>query len=54
VIRRLKVLDIVQDEAERAAGDDPAERFDIDFSLMTLELRQFIPALVEAFGGEAE
>jgi recombination associated protein RdgC len=45
VIRRLKFLDIVQDEAERSAGDDPAERFDIDFSLMTLELRQFIPGL---------
>ena len=37
-----------------SAGDDAASRFDVDFALMTLELRQFLPALTDALGGEAE
>ncbi len=53
-VRRLRFLDVVQDEADRSAGDDAADRFDVDFALMTLELRQFVPALVDAFGGEAD
>jgi recombination associated protein RdgC len=53
-VRRLKFLDIVQDEADRSTGDDAASRFDVDFALMTLELRQFLPALTDALGGEAE
>lgn len=51
-IKRLRFDDIVSDEADQSAGDDPASRFDLDFSLMTLELSDFLPALVAAMGGE--
>jgi len=35
-------------------AQDFAEQFDVDFSIMTLELSAFIKALLEAFGGEAD
>ena len=53
-VRRLRLLDIVQEEAADAFADDAAARFDVDFSLMTLELSRFIPRMVEVFGGLAE
>ena len=34
-------------------ADDPISRFDLDFSLMVLELAVFIPELMTALGGEA-
>ncbi len=50
-VKRLRFLDVVQEEAENSYGDDVASCFDTDFALMTLELSRFIPALIEAFGG---
>ena len=47
VIRKLRFSDIVQEKAE-----DPAAQFDTDFSIMALELSEFIRALVDALGGE--
>lgn len=49
-LKRLQFLDIVKE----AAGDakDQEEQFDSDFALMTAELRRFIPAVIEALGGE--
>lgn len=49
-LKRLQFLDIVTE----AAGDgaDADEQFDTDFALMTAELRNFIPAMIEALGGE--
>jgi recombination associated protein RdgC len=54
VVRRLKFLDLVQDEVADAAAEDAIARFDVDFSLMTLELANFIPRMLEIFGGPAE
>lgn len=51
-IKRLRFLDVVQEEAADVETDNPAERFDVDFSLMSLELSAFLPALAELFGGE--
>jgi recombination associated protein RdgC len=51
-IKRLKFLDVILEEA--AEAEDAATRFDVDFSLMGLELRRFIERLVETFGGVAE
>lgn len=48
VIRKLRFSDIVQEKAE-----DPAAQFDTDFSIMALELSEFIRALVDELGGEA-
>ncbi|WNV03685.1 recombination-associated protein RdgC [Candidatus Methylospira mobilis] len=51
-IRRLRFLDCIQEEAEAADAQDEIERFDVDFSIMTLELSTFLPRLLELFGGE--
>jgi recombination associated protein RdgC len=53
-IKRLKFLDVIQDEAAQSEAEDEATRFDLDFSLMTLELARFIPRLLEVFGGAAK
>ncbi|HEC16477.1 MAG TPA: recombination-associated protein RdgC [Sedimenticola sp.] len=53
-IKRLRFLDLIQEAAADMEADDEASRFDADFSLMTLELSRFIPALMKAFGGEDE
>lgn len=50
-IKRLRFEDVVSDVAQEGEDDDPATRFDVDFSLMTLELAGFFPALLQALGG---
>ncbi len=51
-IKRLYFEDVIREaECETEAGD-PASRFDLDFSLMTLELAEFLPRLLKALGGE--
>ena len=54
VVRRLKFLDLVQDEAAEAGAEDEVARFEVDFALMSLELGRFIPRMLEIFGGAAE
>jgi recombination associated protein RdgC len=51
-VKRLKFLDLVQDQVTDTNADDEAARFDVDFSIMSLELANFIPRLLEIFGGE--
>ncbi len=51
-IKRLAFDDIVQEKANDVDTDTAAEQFDVDFSIMTLELAGFIKALLKAFGGE--
>ncbi len=53
-IKRLRFLEVIQEEAAQSEAEDAATRFDLDFSLMTLELGRFIPRLIEVFGGLAE
>lgn len=53
-VKRLKFLDLIQEEAANAEAGDAATRFDVDFSLMTLELRRLLGDLVETFGGLAD
>ena len=50
-IKRLAFLDILKEEAEKNA-EHADEQFDADFALMTGELTRFLPALIEALGGE--
>ncbi len=49
-LKRLQFLDVVTESATDGLAAD--EQFDSDFALMTAELRNFIPALIEALGGE--
>ncbi|MFU8788791.1 MAG: recombination-associated protein RdgC [Methylobacter sp.] len=51
-VKRLKFLDLIQDQVSDIDTDSEAERFDVDFSIMSLELANFIPRLLELFGGE--
>ncbi|MCP4982238.1 MAG: recombination-associated protein RdgC [Gammaproteobacteria bacterium] len=52
IIKRLRFSDMLQEQANEVEADDAAARFDVDFSIMALELSAFIKALVSAFGGE--
>lgn len=53
-IKRLSFSDIIQGQASDDAGDDgdAGSYFDASFTLMMLTLREFIPELLNAFGGE--
>jgi len=51
-IKRVRFLDVIQEQVEDVECEDDAQRFDVDFSIMTLELSLFIKQLFEAFGGE--
>jgi recombination associated protein RdgC len=50
-IRRLKMLDVVVKEAEGTKGKDD-EGFDTNAAILTGELSELIPDLLEALGGE--
>jgi len=52
VIKRLRFSDLVQEQAEEIQADDVAMRFDVDFSIMALELSGFFKALMNALGGD--
>lgn len=52
-VKRLKFLDLIQEQVAEVEVDDEVMRFDVDFSIMSLELANFIPRLLELFGGEA-
>ncbi len=51
-IKRLRFLNIIQEQINEIESKDDAQRFDVDFSIMTLELSLFIKQLLNAFGGE--
>ncbi len=54
VVRRLRFLDLVQQEADDAHSDDAAANFDAEFSILNAELSRFIPRLIEVMGGLPE
>jgi recombination associated protein RdgC len=49
-VRSLRFLDTIQDQAKDLSSETHAERFDADFSVMTLSLRDFIGFLIATFG----
>jgi recombination associated protein RdgC len=51
-IKRLVFDDIIQEKANQVDAQDAAEQFDVDFSIMTLEVSALIKSLLKAFGGE--
>src|SRR5690606_33827181 len=50
-IKRLRFDDLITDKLNETHIESAADQFDADFALMTAEFQNFIPALVEAFGG---
>ncbi len=51
-IKRLVYGDMIQEKVDKEDADSAAEQFDIDFSIMTLELSAFLKQLFAVFGGE--
>ncbi len=51
-IKRLRFENIVKEAEDDGNVDDAATRFDLDFTLMTLELAEFLPELFTMLGGE--
>ena len=51
-VKRLKFLDLIQDRVADIEAFDAVEQFDADFSIMTAELAQFFPRLLELFNVE--
>jgi recombination associated protein RdgC len=53
-IKRLRFLDLVQDQLKEVDIEDEAMRFDVDFAIMSSELSNFLPRLIDVFGGEVK
>ncbi len=51
-VKRLKFLDLIQEQAAEIDTQDDIEQFDADFSIMSAELAQFFPRLLELFNAE--
>lgn len=51
-ITGLRFEDLLKDKANADGGDDAAGQLDASFVLMMLTFRDFVPALLEALGGE--
>lgn len=51
-IRRLRFLDVIQEQLEDIHIETAEARFDAEFALMTGELSLLLPRLLELFGGE--
>ena len=51
-IKRLVFLDILKEQSD-GQSENEAERFDLDFTLMTGELAELVTDLMLALGGEA-
>lgn len=51
-VKRLRFLDLIQDQMQDIDTGDAADLFDAEFSIMSLELANFLPRLLELFGGE--
>jgi recombination associated protein RdgC len=50
-IKRIKFLDILQEQLADVETEDEAARFDLSFSLMSLEFRRLIPRILQLCGG---
>jgi recombination associated protein RdgC len=53
-VKKLRFSDELQEKAAEDGSADAAAEFDAQFTLTSLELAKFVPALVEMFGGLQE
>jgi recombination associated protein RdgC len=53
-VKRLKFDDVISEKANERNPESKAEQFDADFAIMSGELKNFIVALLAAFGGETD
>ncbi len=52
-IKRIKFLDLVQEQASDLYPDSPEEQFDANFTIFNAEFAELLPRLFECFGGIA-
>lgn len=52
-VRRLRFLQVMEESDSQTGDLDEASRFDQELALMALELGNFVPILLDWFGGEA-
>lgn len=52
VLKSIRFEDLLQDQAVQDGGDDHLAQLDASFTLMMGTFKDFVPALIEAFGGE--
>lgn len=50
-VRRVRFLDLVQQQVEDSEAESEAEKFDADFVIFTAEFAEFLPRLWEVMGG---
>lgn len=50
-IKRLKFSDDIHEQANEQDAENPAQQFDMDFSIMSIELNKLISDLLSAMGG---
>lgn len=50
-LKRIKFLDIIQEEAADVQTEDEIAQYDVAFSLMSLEFQRLIPRVLDLFGG---
>ncbi|GGK83177.1 recombination-associated protein RdgC [Amphritea balenae] len=53
-IKRIKLSDQLKEKLDQDSPDEAFAQFDAEFVQMSLELTRLVPALTEAFGGEAQ
>lgn len=53
-LKRIKFLDVIQEEAADVQTEDEIAQYDVAFSLMSLEFRRLIPRILELFGGMSD
>jgi recombination associated protein RdgC len=51
-VKQLRFEDLLHEQAEQDGGDDALAQQDASFVLMMMTFREFVPALIEALGGE--
>ncbi len=51
-VKRVRFLELVQDQVADTQAETALERFDADFAIMSQEFAQFLPRLLSLFGGE--
>ncbi|MBT4838642.1 MAG: recombination-associated protein RdgC [Methylococcales bacterium] len=53
-VKRIKYDDLVLDQAEQSDDESVEAQFDADFSIMAMEISNFLPRLMEIHGGAIE
>lgn len=54
MVKRMKFLDLIQDQVQDVAAETFEEKFDTDFAIFSAEFAEMLPDVFELFGGLSE